>query len=182
LIDYLESQTLDIYFADDNKPIDGIVRGGQSNANDDEAEDLIGIARIPLQPLVKNLDIIDNFKIVDFQGVINGSAKIRISVIDPGQGTANQQQKTNADVRAIEMQSFDQGWEKDITMRIARKLGRLSIDVELMFGIFSRGSKICTREDFKYCCLQRLDLKREISDREIELLLESKIGQRANID
>lgn len=50
-----------------------------------------------------------------------------------------------------------------------------------MFGIFSRGTKVCSREDFKYCCLQRLDLKREISDRELSMFLENKLGNKANI-
>ena len=103
-------------------------------------------------------------------------------MIDPSRGTANQQQKMAEDIKGMEKSSFNAGWENDIIMRIARKLGRLSIDVELMFGIFSRGSKICTREDFKYCCLQRLDLKRDISDREIDMLLDNKLSTRPNIE
>jgi len=30
-------------------------------------------------------------------------------------------------------------WEKDIIMRIARKLAAMSLDIPIMFGIFSRG-------------------------------------------
>jgi Ca2+-binding EF-hand superfamily protein len=67
-------------------------------------------------------------------------------------------------------------------MRVARKLGRLSLEVELMFGIFSRGSKSCTREDFKYCCLQRLNLKNDISERELDMLLDSKLKNRPNME
>lgn len=40
-----------------------------------------------------------------------------------------------------------------------------------MFGIFAAGAKACTREDFKYCCLQRLNLKDELSDRELDMFL-----------
>lgn len=45
------------------------------------------------------------------------------------------------------------------------------IDVELMFGIFSRGTRTCSFEDFKYCCLQRLNLKLEMSEKELDMFL-----------
>jgi hypothetical protein len=62
-------------------------------------------------------------------------------------------------------------WENDIIYRIAQKLGRLSLDVELMFGIFSRGTRSCTLEDFKYCCLQRLNMRNDITEKELDLFL-----------
>ena len=40
-----------------------------------------------------------------------------------------------------------------------------------MFGIFSRGSKLCTFEDFKYCCMQRLNLKLELKEKDIDTFL-----------
>lgn len=87
-----------------------------------------------------------------------------------------------ADIKSTQKQSFSKDWERDVIMRIARKLGRLSIDVDLMFGIFSRGTKTCTREDFKYCCLQRLNLKDEISERELDMLLDSKLKDKTNME
>ena len=51
-----------------------------------------------------------------------------------------------------------------------------------MFGVFSRGMKSCTREDFKYCCLQRLNLKDTLSEKEIDMLLDAKLDEKANMD
>jgi len=56
-------------------------------------------------------------------------------------------------------------------MRISRKLANINCDIELMFGIFSRGQRTVTKEDFKYCCLHRLQLKKEIADKEMDLFL-----------
>lgn len=64
---------------------------------------------------------------------------------------------------------------------IAGKLGRLSLSTELIFGIFSRGTRACSREDFKYCCLQRLDLKDVLGEREIDQLLDHNIGKQPNV-
>ena len=51
-----------------------------------------------------------------------------------------------------------------------------------MFGIFSRGSRSCSRDDFKYCCLQRLNLKSEISERELDMLLNRKLETKSHMD
>jgi hypothetical protein len=40
-----------------------------------------------------------------------------------------------------------------------------------MFGIFSRGAKLCSFEDFKYCCMQRLNLKEDLKDKDIDIFL-----------
>jgi hypothetical protein len=61
-------------------------------------------------------------------------------------------------------------------------LGRLAIDVELMFGVFSRGTRSCTREDFKYCCLRRLNLKDQLSEKELDMLLEARLKDQPNMD
>lgn len=58
-------------------------------------------------------------------------------------------------------------------MRIAMRLARFPLDVDTMFGIFSRGQNSVSKEDFKYCALQRLNLKKEISEKEIDLLLKA---------
>lgn len=66
---------------------------------------------------------------------------------------------------------YGKEWENDLIMRIALKLGRLNCEISSLFGIFSRGMLTATKEDFKYCCLQRLGLRTEISERELDLFL-----------
>ena len=41
----------------------------------------------------------------------------------------------------------------------------------MVFGVFSRGQKTVTKEDFKYTCLKRLQMSKEISEREIDMFL-----------
>lgn len=69
------------------------------------------------------------------------------------------------------MLSYNKQWENDIIHRIATKLAKFPADVELLFGVFSRGQKTVSKEDFKYCCMQRLALKKEISEREMDMFL-----------
>jgi hypothetical protein len=45
------------------------------------------------------------------------------------------------------------------------------VEIGLLFGVFSRGLRNCTKEDFKYCCLNRLGLRKEISESEIDMFL-----------
>ena len=66
---------------------------------------------------------------------------------------------------------YGKDWENDLIMRIGLKLGRLNCELSSLFGIFSRGMLTATKEDFKYCCLQRLGLRTEISERELDLFL-----------
>lgn len=56
-------------------------------------------------------------------------------------------------------------------MRIAKRLATLPGEIDMVFGVFSRGQKTVTKEDFKYTCLKRLQLAKEISDREIDMFL-----------
>jgi hypothetical protein len=58
-----------------------------------------------------------------------------------------------------------------LILRIARPLGKLNVEIGLLFGVFSRGLRNCTKEDFKYCCLNRLSLRKEISESEIDMFL-----------
>jgi len=150
---YLESQTLDIVFFDDNAPLTGLERGGQSsNLAGPEVDDMIGICKLPLADLAKGSGINGDFAIKGLKGEPRGKVTIKISVVDTA-ASGKKQAAAQADIKASQKQSFNSGWERDVVMRVARKLAKLSIDVELMFGIFSRGTKSCTREDFKYCCL-----------------------------
>ena len=150
---YLETQPLEIYFIDDNAPFNGLERGGQSAGDAGKLNDMIGKCSIPLKDLTKGIGINGDFDIKGQSGDRVGKVTIRISIVDPAATTAKRAAEAAKDIKAQEKAAFNDGWEQDIIMRIARKLARLSIDVELMFGIFSRGTRQCTREDFKYCCL-----------------------------
>ena len=55
--------------------------------------------------------------------------------------------------------------------RIAKRVARFQGDVEMLFGIFARGQKTVTKDDFKYTCLKRLQLEQEISDREMDMFM-----------
>ena len=66
---------------------------------------------------------------------------------------------------------YNNVWEQDLIMRIARKLATIGGEVETLFGAFSRGQKTVTKEDFKHTVLNRLVLKKEITEREIDMFL-----------
>jgi hypothetical protein len=69
------------------------------------------------------------------------------------------------------MLHYSKQWEQEIVMRIAKRLAKLPGEIDMVFGVFSRGQKTVTKEDFKYTCLKRLQLAKEISDREIDMFL-----------
>ena len=62
-------------------------------------------------------------------------------------------------------------WENEFIYRIARRLAKFPGDLELIFGIFSRGQRTVTKEDFKYTILKRLNMKNEIAEREVDMFL-----------
>jgi hypothetical protein len=67
---------------------------------------------------------------------------------------------------------YNQQWEQEIIYKIAGKLAKFpNVDMETMFGVFSSGAKTVSKEDFKYYARQRLNLKQEISEREMDLFL-----------
>lgn len=74
LMNYLETSSLEIYLVDDDAPVSGIERGGQSNqAPQTQCEDLIGVARVPLQALAKGSGSINGkFDVKGQQGEKNG--------------------------------------------------------------------------------------------------------------
>ena len=75
-------------------------------------------------------------------------------------------------VKAAQELHYNKQWEQDVVMRIARKLATLNCEIGLMFGIFSQGQRNCTHENFKHCCLNRLNLRKEgLTERELDLLL-----------
>jgi len=145
---------------------------------------MIGICKVPLADLAKGIGISGDFEVRGRLGELRGKVTVKISVTDTSASAGPGAAKAQRDDLEAEKGSYGGNWEKDIIARIARKLGRLSMDVELMFGIFSRGTKSCTREDFKYCCLQRLNLKADISDKELDMFLRTnaRLREKTNIE
>ena len=129
---------------------------------------MIGIARISLKSIAQSASIHDKFAIVS-PGTSKriGEINVKLSVLDidriPGESVVD---KTVHDLQ------YNKEWEDDIVMRIARKLSTLPCDTDLLFGIFTHGQKNCTKEDFAYCCLNKLNLRKEIAPREMDLFLQ----------
>lgn len=73
---YLESQTLDIAFFDDNAPVSGVPGGAQSGAAGQEVDDLIGISKVPLADLAEGIGINGDFTIKDLNGLQAGTARV----------------------------------------------------------------------------------------------------------
>lgn len=98
-----------------------------------------------------------------------GTLEVRVSVIniDGPQISSVIQQAT----QQIPTMHYNNVWEQNLVMRIAKKVARLPGDVETLFGAFSRGQKTVTKEDFKYTVLKRLQLSKEINEREIDMFL-----------
>ena len=51
------------------------------------------------------------------------------------------------------------------------RLAKINCSIELLFGIFTGGMRTATKEDFAHCLLTRLNLNREVSQKEVDLLL-----------
>lgn len=175
LVNYLQREALEIILFDDNAPITGIERGAQSAQ--EQADDMIGTAVIPLGDLMRGASIHDRFPVrKNPQAPASESAgtiEVKISIIDldfmgtqpiGGGGLA----KTAA---AVSQLHYSLEWQRDLIYRIAKKLARLPGDVEMLFGVFSRGQRTVTKEDFKYTCLRRLQLSKDITERELDLFL-----------
>ena len=116
--------------------------------------------------LIKGASIHDRFPIRNNQKENVGLLEAKISIIDIDSGISTILQDKN--MTALH---YNKTWENDLVYRISKKLARFPGEVEILFGIFARGHKTCTKEDFKYTCLKRLQLKEEISEREIDMFL-----------
>lgn len=57
-------------------------------------------------------------------------------------------------------------------MKIAMKLAGLPCEIEFLFGIFSNGQRNCTKEDFSHCCLNRLNLRKDVTEKEMQYFLQ----------
>lgn len=183
---YLESQTLDIAFFDDNAPVSGVPGGAQSGAAGQDVDDLIGICKVPLADLAGGIGIEEDFTIKDLSGVEAGTARVQITIVDATSGREFHRKQTKKEIEQERKGTYNDQWERGIIQKIAAKLSRSRrvIDLDLMFGIFARGSKACTREDFKYCCLRSLNLKDELSERELDMFWSqhSRLRGKAAID
>jgi len=129
---------------------------------------MIGIARIPLEALAQSATIHEKFSV--FAPGTNktiGEINVKVSAIDIDRiHSESVVDKTVHDLQ------YNKEWEDDVIMRVARKLSTLPCDTDLLFGIFTHGQKNCTKEDFAYCCLNKLNLRKEIAPREMDLFLQ----------
>lgn len=57
---------------------------------------------------------------------------------------------------------------------IATKVSKKPLDIASIFGLFSGGANITTFEDFKYNCLQRLNLREALKEKDIDFFLENE--------
>ncbi|CDW85652.1 protein fantom [Stylonychia lemnae] len=169
LIQYLQKEELEVILFDDAAPVTGVERGGKAFGEGEQVDDMIGSCKIPLGDLVKGSSINDKFSIRNLKKEEVGKLIAKISIIDIDAGFATlaskqlQQQAANL--------HYNKLWENEFVYRIAKKIAKFPGDLELLFGIFTRGQKNVTKEDFKYTCLKRLNLKNDISEREIDMFL-----------
>lgn len=168
-INYLQTEPLEVILFDDNAPITGVERGGKS-AEDNQAEDMIGIAKIPLMDLVKGASVHDKIPIRNSKKENCGLLEIKITIMDLDSGFASLVGQNQKNMQSL---PYNKQWENEIVYKICVKLAKFPADIDTIFGIFSRGQKTVSKEDFKYTTLQRLNLKKEISEREIDLFLRS---------
>lgn len=112
---------------------------------------MIGTAVIPLGELIKGASIHERFPIRNNHKDTVGQLEVKISIIDIDQGfTSLITGKPQVTLH------YNKQWENELIYRISKKLARFPGDVEMLFGIFSRGQKNVTKEDFKYTVLKRL--------------------------
>jgi hypothetical protein len=141
---------------------------------------------VPLADLADGIGIADRFPIKDLSGASAGEARVQITIVDATSGEEFHRKQTEKEIEQERRGTYNDRWEGAIIQKIAAKLSRSrrGIDLDLMFGIFARGSKACTREDFKYCCLRSLNLKGELSERELDMFWSqhSRLRGKAAID
>ena len=82
-------------------------------------------------------------------GLQRGQVQIKVSAID----LESDAPRAESIAKLTQQLTYNQEWERDLIMRIARKVARINAETSLIFGIFSRGQRSVTKEDFKYCCL-----------------------------
>ena len=121
---------------DDNAPITGVERGGKALHEGEQNEDMIGVAKIPLGELIKGASIHDRFPIKSLRNENCGQLEIKLTIMDMDSGFSLDLTKSRT--AALHL-NYNKQWENDIVYRIATKLARFPADVDMLFGIFSRG-------------------------------------------
>lgn len=112
------------------------------------------------------------YTIRDNAGRENGQAYVSIEVkeIKPLVSTTS----TSVGSKIVKTKTEQEQRIDRVVDAIASKLGKKSIEIDVLFGLFSRGQDVCDYEDFKYTCLQRLNLKREagLDDDDLNMFVE----------
>jgi hypothetical protein len=130
------------------------------------------VSKLPLIDLIKGASIHERYPIrkLGGSGPSVGTVEVKISVIDiDPQGGAPSLARVSQ--QAASMMHYNKQWEQEIIQRISKRLARIPGEIDMIFGVFSRGQKTVTKEDFKYSCLKRLQLSKEISERELDMFL-----------
>lgn len=169
---YYQTQDLKIFVVDDNAP--------QAEGKD---EDIIGICKIPLAKLVLDNKIEGSFDLKNSSGLATGSLKVKLELLE----SDTQQIKGIADrlgQRSSPGVSVFEHWQENIVKLIAQKLAALSLDIDMMFGIFACGYPTCEIDDFKYICMKRLNLSFEIEESDLDkfLSVHSRVRGKNSID
>lgn len=103
---------------------------------------MIGTAMVPLTDLIKGASIHERFPVKKGNsragGETVGTLEVKISIIDLDQGNAASQSIVKA-AQQTSLMHYNKQWESELIMRISRRLARLPGDVEMLFGVFSRG-------------------------------------------
>lgn len=134
---------------------------------------MIGIAKIPLAELVKGAAVNGRFPIRNSKRENCGTVEINMNMMD----AEFMPSETGMGVK--QGLPYNKQWETDVIYKIALKLAKFPVEtIELLFGIFARGQKTVTKEDFKYQVLNRLQMKNDLTDKELEIFLKSCIQIR----
>lgn len=168
---YLRSEKLEVFFVDENGPQTGVARGRYSEG-DVGAEDLIGRIEIPLGKLADKEQIGPELFIVkDSHKNENGKATVSIKIEEPMDAQLSSRSETSATKKT--RTQTEQRIDKVVRL-IATKISRKPLDIASIFGLFSGGANITTFEDFKYNCLQRLNLRETLREQDIDFFLENE--------
>mmetsp|Transcript_35322 Transcript_35322/g.34350 ORF Transcript_35322/g.34350 Transcript_35322/m.34350 type:complete len:293 (-) Transcript_35322:159-1037(-) len=162
-MDYMKAAVLKIDFMD------------ESVEYREHQRDYIGSVRVPLQQLVREGFVADNFPVVDEMGKENGRAEVRIESKDYDidmYGPAS-------DLRGGEMSvNISRMMEKDLLKKIAFKLAEIPYEeIDMFFDLFLQSSSgsdqnKVLKKDFKDIVLLKFRVS-GIVERDLELLLKA---------
>lgn len=138
--DYIEREYLEIMVLDDGRALEVEMRQDENKNNlvnlvdQGEYDDLIGIAKIPLQNLLIN-DLIQNtFPIHNKKGQISGEIVLNIFWEKVEIEDSNTNVKNGRNVLPYETKA----WEENLTIKLAEMLKYKGFNVNSSFGIFDK--------------------------------------------